>query len=698
MNISWKWLNELIDLHQTTPEEIVSKLTLAGFEIENIIKKELNDDIVFDIKITANRQDTASVIGITREISTLLKKPIRRINNQKHYYIQHHIIDKQFIHCQSFLYSHFDNIQVQSSPRWLKSKLESYKITSINNVIDIISLIKLKWGQYLEVFDLSKISNNNAISIKTEYSKENQIFVTRNDKIVTLNKQNTHNSIIITNNNYPIALAGIDSSKSSNIDLNTSSLLLQASIFNKNTIRSISKELGLETENSLKQAKGISSFDILNAYSEAILLIEYLCKGTIQSVHYFTQPRIQYKPFIIREQYINKILGFVSAETNTSKAKTITKTNIIQTLHYLNCIVFEHFEYFEIYIPPYKSTNIKREIDIIEEIGRTYGFDKFTDYIPNYNKKGQIKKEKFKIDQIRNILRTIGLTESLHSSLVKSDKNYLKICNPLNEDYTHLRHNIINNLIYANLNNLNQGNEAIEIFEIGKVFAKSSSNYIENIHIGGLIGSKEYYRTIWSEKPQGLTWFQAKGDIDEIFEKLQIDIQWDKPHINHNLYKNNKLYFHPNRVASLYSKEKLIGIFGQLDLKISQAFNIPKYTYIFEFKLKNLLQLINKKVIYQFTNYSKYPYVVRDITISFISRIQVKNLLEYINNNINPFIESIVLFDYYKTQKEGKEVINLGLRVKYRSHTDTLTNHMTDTMNEELQQKIKQYLKTTCEL
>nr|UEQ12007.1 phenylalanyl-tRNA synthetase beta subunit [Kumanoa mahlacensis] len=692
MNISWKWLNELIDLQQTGSEETLNKLILAGFEIENITKAT-NHDIIFDVKITANRSDSASIMGITREISTILKKPIRRINNQKHYNIQHNIINKQFIHCHSFLYTHFHTIKVQSSPKWLKSKLESYKITSINNVTDIISLIKLKWGQHLEIFDFNKISNNNKISIKVEYNQQNHIFVTRNDKLVNLNK---HNCIIVTNNNYPISLAGIDCSKLSNIDLNTSSIVLQASIFNKNTIKGISKELAIETENSLQQIKGINSFDVLNAYSEAILLIEYLCKGTIQNIHYFTKPQIKYEPLLIQEKYINDILGFTLKKTNSSKAKTITKREVIEILHYLNCIVFERFGHLEIYIPGYRSTSITRKIDVIEEIGRIYGFDKFIDYVPSYNTKGKIRKEKLKIDQIRNILRTIGLTESIHYSLVKSDKNYLKICNPLNEDYTNLRHNIINNLVNANLHNLNQGNETIEIFEIGRIFTKLNKNYIENIHIGGLIGSTEYYRRTWSEKPQELTWFQAKGDIDEIFERLQINIQWDKPNISHDLYNNNKTCFHPNRVASLFSGRELIGIFGQLDLKISQSLSIPKHTYIFEFKLKNLFQLINPKRMYQFIQYSKYPYITRDITVSSINQIQVNDLIQYIKNQVDPFIiEAVFLFDYYKTKKEDKEIVNLGLRIKYRSHTNTLTNSTIDIINEEIQQNIKHYLKTT---
>ena len=145
MNISWKWLSELIDLKNMRPQELAIQLTLAGFEVENIIVNSTKDSILH-INTSANRLDTTNLIGITREISAIIKHPIRRINNQKHLNIKHEkiIIDDSKSCYYNYLHGYLTNITVGDSPTWLQYKLECYGIKSQNNITDIINLIKIK--------------------------------------------------------------------------------------------------------------------------------------------------------------------------------------------------------------------------------------------------------------------------------------------------------------------------------------------------------------------------------------------------------------------------------------------------------------------------------------------------------------------------------------------------------------------------
>jgi phenylalanyl-tRNA synthetase beta chain len=674
MNISWKWLSELIDLTNISPQELAIKLTLVGFEVENIITTSKIDTIL-DVNISANRSDAINLMGIAREISAILKQPLLRTSNQYNTQITYKRIDTNN---NSYLCGYLTNIKIKPSPIWLQYKLQCHGIQSKNNLTDILHLIELKWGQYFEVFDIDKINN----SIKISLSKFSH---------------GRHPTILSLSNNEE-KIRNIEANKENldkfiQLDRDRQNICLQAWIINEYNYKEISSFLTRTKDNFCKQNKAQTSFDLLNAYSEAILLINHLCCGKIQETIYITNPPITYQPFTLNESYINDILGFTSEVNSISmkNRKRIPKQEIIQILIYLNCQVNNQDENWKIQIPPYRSQDLIRSIDLIEEIGRMYGFDKFIDNVPLCNIKGFKSKEYLKINQIRSILRNIGFTESIHYSLVKMRTNYLSIHNPLIEDYKDLRNNIINNIIAANYNNIKQGNEPVEIFEIGRIFNKINSFYSENIHVAGLLGGKEQYRSEWSKKPTILTWFQAKGDLEELFEKLQINIIWKRPKEDYLLLKKIKHFFHPNRIASLYVKEQPIGIFGQLDLKISREFNIPEYTYGFEIELNYLIKTTNKHS-YRFKNYSKYPYVIRDITISTTKLIEVETLLNKLKNKLNPLVESISVFDFYSIKKNNNMISNLGLRVKYRSTINTLTNEIVDNLNKKVEFLIKEYL------
>nr|QHO64083.1 Phenylalanine-tRNA ligase beta subunit [Lympha mucosa] len=667
----------MIKLTDISPQELVIKLTLAGFEVENITKTSTQDTIL-NINISANRSDVMSLIGITREISAILKQPLVRTSNQHNIQITYKSIDTNN---NNYLYGSLKDIKIKPSPLWLQSKLQCHGIQSQNNLNDIIHLIELKWGQYFEIFDMDKISKN----IKFLQSKQNSL------SQLSLKE----NPIILANHQERIIAIETDKEKLNKlieVDEYTKRISIQTYIVNKSNNKEVSSLLKY-IQNSNKQIKTRKQFDLLNAYSETILLIRYLCEAQIQDTIYMTNPQITYQPFILHENHVNNILGFVDEFNDISlKNRTkIPKQEIIQILNYLNCIVDDQSINWKIEIPPYRSQDLIRNIDLIEEIGRMYGFNKFIDHIPTYKRTGIKNKKYLKINQIRSILRNIGFTESIHYSLIKMQTDYLRIHNPLNEDYKDLRHNLIHSIIGANYNNVKQGNEPIEIFEIGRIFNKINNFYSENIHLAGILGGKEQYRLEWSKKPTALTWFQAKGDLEELFERLQINVTWKKAEENYHLLNKIKHFFYPNRIASLYIQDQPIGIFGQLDLRISKEFNIPKYTYGFEIEIHYLIKTINKHYYY-FKNYSKYPYIIRDITISTAKLIEVNTLLNQLKNKLDPLVESITVFDFYSTKKNNCTINNFGLRVKYRSTTNTLTNETVDSLNKKVELSIKQYL------
>jgi phenylalanyl-tRNA synthetase beta chain len=653
MNISWKWLKELINLKGITPQYLAEKLTLAGFEVENI--ETSTEDTVLDVNSTANRCDTLCMVGIAREVSALLQRPLRINSRQSQLTIDYKDVGSKNTRCTDYLYTRIQGIEVKQSPIWLQNRLTTNGITCQNNLLDILSLLALKWGQYFEILNFTDMQNkDDPFGIIWEHKKSN----------------------ILT----------------PNLELRTGAqdILISALIVPKQEVQDLSQGLSLFSSKLLAQNIRTNRNDIILAYSEAIALITYLCRGKPYRTVCRIKTRKIHKPIAVSLAQINNILGPI---LKCRKNKTYTKLrikDISQILTRLNFGVKEKINGLVITVPEYRHNDISRDIDIIEEIGRIYGFDNFLDKLPKYDIRGSKNKRKLTIDTIRSVLRTIGLTETIHYSLTREVNSLISIYNPLTEDYKSLRKYLLKGLIGSSSYNIKQGNEPVETFEIGRVFSNSQNIKEEKLHLSGLIGGKKYLRNTWSTKPTCLTWFQAKGEMEEIFERLEIKIEWTKLDLSFEMYEEILLFLDPKKVAMLSHEDRTIGIFGQISLRWSKKINIPERTYLFELEINQLtnMRLQQKPYNHALDLYSKYPSIIRDIAIISPKDIPVQAILKIIKENIDPLVESISLFDVYDVYS-SKCTKSLGFRIKYRSDTMTLKNKQIDKANYKIKEAIK---------
>nr|QCI07302.1 Phenylalanine-tRNA ligase beta subunit [Leiomenia cribrosa] len=664
---------------------------MAGFEIETIIDQPQIQDKTIDINITANRSDSTCIVGLAREISSILNCKLLNNNIYQEKYLNQNIctpiynLPKNNIISDSIIdirYNTINNLKQKTSPLWLKKRLQGCGIKPQNIVNDLVNYINIKWGQNIEAFDLDKIAKNTL-----QDKKSNQLeFEELNTKEKILELLGFHNSYLLSNvsilkyNNQALSILGIESNYNFYCDTTTSSIIIINKIYKPAYIHNIISKNNVKTEISTKHLKGIIRTDFLNAYEEIINLFVNLNPESILGpiTQYSEKPYIKEKTINIHENEIYNILG---------KTKSINQEEIINILtslnfkpQYKNCI-------FSLRIPEYRDRDINRPIDIIEEISRIHGFQKFVDKIPKNNKQGKISNTIILIKKIRYILKNIGLHEVINYSLEKPYKyqlfNYNKnilLYNPLLEEQSQLRDSLIPNIINVIKYNKKNQNLAFECFEIGKIFNRNNN---EQINMVLTIGNPSYSRSIWSEKNKSMNWFQAKGILEDFFEKLQVNIEWHKLENTQNKFIYNqdlKKISHPHRKAILLNSinQKKIGIFFQLNTKLKHELNIDYELYVCEINIYNLIQSIVYKnhLDFNFINYSNYPSVKRDISLALTKDESAYEIKKYILSKKNPLIESVEIFnEYIKTNiSQIKNNRLTGFRITYRSNTRTLND------------------------
>ena len=649
MKVSWKWLNEIINLNWTNPYDLANHLNIHGFEVNNIytINNINRRDVILDITTTANRIYALNMIGIAQEIATIFnQKPNLMLQDITTTY--HYINDNQIIRGKSPYYDTYigillNNITIKPSPQWIQSRLILGDIKPINNVIDIKNYIALKWGCFFEIFDLST----------NIHTKNNIVNINQNNYKLNIQR------FILKENNISVIQNNINHNLTNKISKTTSTIFVESSIFSNQN------QLG-------KSTIYIKNLDrnILNLAAKEISdLLRKLCYGTIEdqiSYYSISNSIIKIKVF---DKNIQRILGPINQQGKLPSYNTIHITKVLQALNFQP---IRYQTYWSLTVPQYKNHNITREIDIIEEIVRIYGFNTFIDTIPISIKKNRFSKRELIKRKVRSFLRNSGLYELIQFSVVKSQANNITVYNPLNKDCSHLRSNLITNLIYSSYYNTQQRNQSLDGFEIGKIFYKNQGLVYENLHLGAIFGGNDYLRSLWSDKPESLSWFQAKGILTNMCQSIGVNIKWKKPQIDFPLYH----LLHFNRTASLYIQDTHIGFFGEVHPRLCHKINPKSRLYCFELNL----DVLNKNVYNSnasnllIKEYSKYPYILRDICIIIPKKMSIDPILQVITKNHQAILKSIELLNEYTGNKIPHNKRSIILRLKYQSSYTTLTN------------------------
>ena len=680
MQISLKWINELINIEKIQLDDLIEKLTLGGFEVEEILEVEINNkkQLTLDISATANRSDSLSIQGISNEIATLLDKHPRILT-----YTTNNLNWKQKIEnlsrtvenkndCSTFLSVVVKNLTDIRSPRWMKEKLISSSITPNDNLLDYQNYILLETGYPFSVYDFDKLSNHfngSEFSLSISNSTNNQKFLASND----LKYQLDDSILLIKANDLSIGIAGIIESKDFSYSKFTNSLLIEGSIFNASKIRQQSRTLGLRTDRSARYEKSLKNTYLIDSLYRLISLFRINNPNLICKIHTISQIEEQTSKFIsLRYQTINEILGPIK-KINEIEMGYISPNIVTSYLERLGFkFLYNEFELtWEVQIPHLRTDDITREIDLIEEIGRLHGFNNFLTTLPKIKTIGNEDLSYKTRKKVTSCLLNLGLNELIHYSVVnETTKNTIQLINPLLSDCSNLRASLLPNLIKTVQDNLKQGNLTIEGFEYGHVFSGNiEKDFEEKEFVAGIFrGNKT--KLMGVENTNTFIWLEAKGKIEQLFKQLNLLIYWENP-----LSPTNDTILHSYRSSEVYlvNGEK-VGKFGQLHPILANRLILPSEIYLFEFDLKVIQNQIQKNKLIIYKEYALYPKIIKDLSFIIRQEIPFTKLQELLYLNGTQFLSEINLLDEYRGQSIPDKHTSLCFQLIFQSNQKTLQN------------------------
>ncbi|MEG4110902.1 MULTISPECIES: phenylalanine--tRNA ligase subunit beta [unclassified Microcoleus] len=655
------------------------------------------DDVILDLTATANRADALSMVGVAREVAALTGASLRipaangvAIEGKESPGLAVAISEPQG--CPIYIGTAIEGVKIGASPAWLQQRLQAAGVRPINNVVDVTNYILLEWGQPLHAFDrdrLQSFTGTQDISIGVRFAKTGESFKTLDGQNRNLQAQN----LLITASDKPVALAGVMGGEDTEVHEGTQNLVLEAAIFDQATIRRSARAQGLRSEASIRYERGVNQAALTTACNRAVSLILELAGGsaTVQKTASSGDDLSFSRSLELRLDRVNLVLGQLK-RGQTGGSKYLEPEEVKNILTALGCEVVptEKERVFGITVPPYRYRDLEREIDLIEEVARLHGYDNFCDTLPSKTEPGYLSPEYAAIRNVRSAFRAAGLTELMHYSLVKTEgDNQVVLANPLFVEYSALRTEMLSGLIDAFQYNLEQGNGALNGFEVGRIFWKEEGG--QDAHptmkeadaVAGIIGGDP---TVWKWQQGGrdrpLTWFEAKGVLESAFQELGLSVEYQSDSSNTRL--------HPGRTAALSLNGKHLGVFGQLHPQLQQEKDLPEQVYVFQLDLAVLLAALNRsnELTRKFAGYSSFPASDRDIAFFASVEVPVVDMQSAMKKAAGSLLDSVELFDEYRGDNVPAGQRSLAFRLVYRAGDRTLS----ETDVEPAQQKVRDVL------
>ena len=601
--------------------------------------KYLNaDDTIYTLDLNPNRNDCLSHLGFAYEVASVLDKEIT-MPETSHGEIDESIKDNLSLEvdtdlCPMYLSKMVRDVKIGPSPDFIKNRLEEVGMRSINNVVDISNYIMLEYGQPLHFFDKEKLGNK--IIVREAFDGEE--ITTLDDTLRTLTKDD----IVITNENGPVAIAGVMGGLNTDIDENTKDVVIESAIFNPYNVRYTSIRLGLRSEASLRIEKGLNYEYTIDAIERACYLLEKYASGKVLKdtlVH--DKVLKDAKKATISLEKINSVLGI-----------TLECSDVERVLGQLKFPYTKENNVFEVTIPN-RRMDVSIKEDIIEEVGRLYGYDRLENkrmVLPiksgTYTKNIGIRKA------ISKRLRSLNLNEVKTYTLVSEKEKdmfkrgeYLKVLMPMSQDKMYVRKSLIPSLLNVYDYNKKRGTKNVNIYEISNVY---DEKYNEEV-ILSILCSGEYVPVNFKQVGIKNDFYVLKGIIENLLNYLGYDKRYRFEPLK------DKMELHPGISANIYIDNDLVGFIGKMSPKL-----VKDDIYVTEINLSILYGKRTKKIKYP--EISKYPDITKDVAFILDKKVLVSDVIKEIRKNGTKILNDVTIFDLYESEKlENKRSIAFKL-------------------------------------
>ncbi|MFA7288432.1 MAG: phenylalanine--tRNA ligase subunit beta [Melioribacteraceae bacterium] len=619
------------------------------------------NDVIIEVAITPNRQDTLSHLGFARDIAAIFNRPVKfpsieieEINEESSSLASVEILDSDL--CPRYVGKVVKNVVIKESPEWLKTRLKSIGLRPINNVVDVTNFVMHEVGQPLHAFDLDYLSGNKIVVKKAGDQKS---FITLDSK----KRELQSDDLLICDDEKAVAVAGVMGGENSEVTANTKNILIESAFFNPSSVRKTAKKLGLQTDASYRFERGTDPEITIWAAKRTAQLIQLTAGGEICNGEIDTYPvKFELKKVELRFERISKILGY-----DVPNEKVI---EIISNLGFE--IISKNIESITVTIP-IRRHDVEREIDLIEEVARIYGYEK----IPDIERVKVTLEPKFDEtafeNSVRESLNGLGFYEIITNSLLSESVanrfgNSIGVLNPQNMDMSNLRTSLIPGMLTTISRNLKVKENNLQLFEIGKVFnkkddtIKSFADFSEESMLLSVLTGKSI-DTEWYSKDINYDYYDLKGYAYQFLKSVT------EKDIVHSYNSESNLLF------EYFTKLKLddveLGVIGKLNDELISGYDIDQPVYAFIFNLENLSNIPAEDK--KFRELLKYPKVYRDLAFVIDINITHNEVLESIRNGSSKLLHSIKLFDIFQSESLGEGKKSLAFQLEYFDESRTLT-------------------------
>lgn len=624
-----------------------------GMDIVECLK--LNESVI-EFEITPNRPDCLSMIGMAREIvasfDLALKKPETYEENapsEIDAYASIEIIDTEL--CPRYVAKVIKDIKVEPSPLWMQLRLMQAGMRPINNIVDITNYVMLEYGQPIHAFDLNALSNG---QIVVRRAHDEETIETLDDKSRVLDSE----MLVITDGEHAVAIAGVMGGANTEISQTTKNVLIEVASFDKANIRKTSKTLGLRTEASSRYEKGVSAALPMEVADRVCYFVELLNAGTVVPGVLDSNPK---GPDLVEIPYdvhaINRVIG---SEISKDEMIGLLAKLEIETVEKQGCVA----------LIPHFRLDLHKQIDLVEEVARIYGYEKIAMTLPKLDVWGAKTNAQLIKDRVKFELLTNGVDEILSYSFVsKKDldrihlaessllRNQVPLINPLGEEFSVMRTTLVPNILEVLARNSNRKNKTVRIFEIGSVFLPREIPVTqlpiekENLTIG-LIGEHEDFYTL-------------KGIVENVLKGLGIEGYTLEKELNHPTY-------HRGRCANILWNGHVLGILGEVHPLVTENFDLTERAYLADLDYNILIQLAKEDKKY--VAVPKFPAIERDIAVLVKDEITSYQIERVVKETASGLLESVKMFDIYKGKQIEAGYKSVAYELVFRADDRTLVD------------------------
>ncbi|MEW5977898.1 MAG: phenylalanine--tRNA ligase subunit beta [Acidobacteriota bacterium] len=681
MKVSCLWLKEFVDV-EVSPHVLAEDLSRVGLVVEGIESR--GQDTILELDLTTNRPDCLSHYGVAREIATLYRKPL--IAKSLELPEGSDRADREIsIHsespgmCPRYTARVIRGARVAASPDWLVQRLESLGVRPVNNVVDVTNYVLMEWGHPLHAFDLHRVGGR---QIRVREARPGETLMTLDG----VTRQLEPGMLMIADETAPLALAGIMGGKESEIDLGTSEILLESAWFDPISIRKTARKLGLHTEASHRFERGADIEATVPAINRAAALIRQVAGGTILQgvVDHYPQPRKR-MAIELRRARIQRLMG-VDIDPETVE-------RILGSLGFE--LKRESEAAWSVWLPS-SRLDVEREVDLIEEVARHYGYERFPSSLPVWSGNAHRLPNASRKDSVKRALLHTGYTESLTYSFIDESEclrfshlQPVQLANPLSSEMSVMRTSMLPGLLGSLLWNYNRGIKNVKFFEVGKVYYRQTEGEPSEEEWLGMIATGLFPERSVHQPARAFDFFSLKGDLETVLKASEIAVgtlRYERPDLDDATGLTQR--FHPGITAEVFLDGIRLGVLGRLHPQLEGERKLRQAVFAAEICLSRLYAQPVRRI--EFQEIPRFPAVRRDLSIVVNEEVTYRTIERIIHDAQILEVRKVELFDLYVGEKLPAGKKSVSISVLYQSLQRTLTEDEVNRAHEAILRSLKQ--------